>query len=134
VTILLIEDELLLQRLLTRYLEEMGHAVLVAANGREALRLFKMAPPDLVITDIMLPEMSGIEVILMLRARAPDLPIVAMSGGDYSGSLDLLGTAQLVGRVTLLPKPFLGADLSAAISSAMMGRRRGGDVANGGAA
>lgn len=132
-TILLIEDELLLQRLLTRYLEEMGHAVLVAANGREALRLFEMAPPDLVITDIMLPEMSGIEVILMLRARAPDLPIVAISGGDYSRSLDLLGTAQLLGRVTLLPKPFLGADLSAAIASAIIGRTRG-DVANGGAA
>ena len=78
----------------------------------------------LVLTDIRMPEMSGIDVIHRLRAEAPRLPVIVMSGGDRSSDRDLLGMVGLLGTVGLLPKPFTLDELDAAIAAALRRARR----------
>jgi CheY-like chemotaxis protein len=77
--------------LLIRMLVAAGHEVTAAANGAEGLAAWRERGADLVLTDMQMPEMNGIEVILQLRAFAPPVPVIAMSGGDRSRDLDLLG-------------------------------------------
>jgi CheY-like chemotaxis protein len=122
--ILVIEDDSAIRGLLVRMLSASGHSVSAAPNGAEALRLWRDGDVDLVLTDLQMPEMNGIEVILQLRAFAPSVPVIAMSGGDRSRDLGLLGDAQLLGAVGLLQKPFTGDALLAAIAAAMDPRNR----------
>lgn len=117
--ILVIEDDTQMRSALTRLLETSGHRVTAAANGAEGLRLWREHGADLVLTDIQMPVMNGIEVMLQLRAHAPMLPVLAMSGGDRSRDLDLLGTVGLLGAVGLLQKPFSLSELNAAIAAAL---------------
>ena len=117
--ILLIEDDAPIRGLLTRMLMGAGHEVIAAANGVEGLRLWREQGADLVLTDIQMPGLNGIEVMLQLRSYAPKLPVIAVSGGTRSRDLDLLGTAGLLGAVGLLQKPFTSAALTAAIAEAM---------------
>ena len=121
-TILVIEDDLPVQRVLTRILERAGHTVHTAGDGLAGVRVFREMRPDLVITDLQMPEANGIEVILMLQAAAPALPIIAMSGGEISQGLDLLTNAGLLGAIGLLPKPFSVPDLVSAVNAAMLPR------------
>jgi CheY-like chemotaxis protein len=78
--ILIIDDEPVLRVTFKYLLEEEGYRVWVAANGREGLDLFSRVHPDVVITDMVMPELDGAETIRRLRALAPRLPIIAMSG------------------------------------------------------
>jgi CheY-like chemotaxis protein len=122
--ILLIDNDAALRRITARVLVLAGHAVLTAADGAEGLRLWREQGADLVITDIQMPGMNGIEVILQLRSLAPDLPIIAISGGDRSRELDLLGNAKVLGAVGQLGKPFSADELYAAVQVAMGKRGR----------
>lgn len=117
--ILLIEDDGPIRELLTRMLVAAGHQVVPAANGAQGLRLWHEQGADLVLTDIQMPGMNGIEVMLELRASAPRLPIIAVSGGARARDVDMLGRAGLLGGVCLLQKPFTSAALRAAIAEAM---------------
>lgn len=117
--ILLIEDDAPIRELLTRMLVAAGHQVTTAANGAEGLRLWREQGADLVLTDIQMPGINGIEVMLQLRSYAPKLPVIAVSGGVRSRDLDLLGTVGLLGAVGLLQKPFTSAALKAAIAEAL---------------
>jgi len=117
--VLLIEDDDSIRRTFTRALTASGHEVSAAANGAEGLRLWREHGADLVLTDMQMPEMNGIEVILQLRASAPTLPVIAMSGGDQSGDLNALRDAKLLGAVGLLAKPFSLDTLAAAVADAL---------------
>ena len=117
--ILLIEDDAQVRGALSRVLTRSGHQVTTAGNGAVGLRLWREHGADLVLTDIQMPETDGIEVILQLRTYAPHLPVIAMSGGDRSGDLDLLGDARLLGAVALLKKPFSADALTRAIAAAV---------------
>jgi DNA-binding response OmpR family regulator len=110
--ILVIDDEEALRRLIVRILRAEGHAVREAANGREGLRLFREAPPALLITDIVMPDQEGIETIIELRREAPDFPILAISGG---GEGIYLRMAAGVGATETLAKPFGADELVAAV-------------------
>lgn len=114
--ILLIDDEPAVRAGLGRYLRMKGHEVEEAGDGRQALRLATTAPVDLVITDINMPEMDGIEVILALLERTPGLPIIAISGGGRMPKEVLLASAGVLGAVTTLEKPFDLGELSDAMS------------------
>jgi CheY-like chemotaxis protein len=104
--ILLIADYAPVRDAVARLLTIVGYQVATAPNGAEGLRLWHKTGADLVLTEILLPDMNGIEVILELRTFAPRLPIIALSGRHPHHALELLGEAHLLGTVRLLMKPF----------------------------
>ena len=79
-TVLLVEDNLELLDMLAKTLERAGFAVVTAVDGAHALAQMRALIPDVVVTDILMPELDGFELIRTLRAKWPELPIVAMSG------------------------------------------------------
>lgn len=103
--ILVIEDDPQLQQVMARILKTAGHVVHVAGNGRAGLQLFDECHPDLVITDIVMPEMEGIETIRALRRKDSDVPVLAVSGSRAR----YLEAATKLGATAALGKPF-GAD------------------------
>ena len=80
-TILVVEDEPTLRETLAEALEAEGYRVVTAADGREALASFRAEPPDLVLLDLMLPELSGLEVCRIIRAESA-VPIVMLTASD----------------------------------------------------
>ena len=98
-----------------------------AADGRQALRAVLSRGCDLVITDINMPEMDGIEVIMALSERRPGLPIIAISGGGRLPKDLLLTSADMLGAVTTLAKPFDIPDLIAAVERALAETDHDGD-------
>jgi len=113
--ILLIDDDASVRGSALRLLERLGHEVRVAEHGDAGLRLWRKWGADLVITDLHMPGRNGLDVIIELRSFAPDLPLIAISGGPESTLLDLLGTARQAGAVTTLPKPFTVDELLLAL-------------------
>ncbi len=77
--VLVIDDEPVLRMTIKHFLEEEGYRVWVAANGREGVEIFKKVRPDVVITDMVMPELDGLATIDLLRKEKPGLPIIAMS-------------------------------------------------------
>lgn len=106
--ILIIDDERQMRRLLTRILTSAGHTVREAPNGRIGLELFLQARPQLVITDILMPEREGIETIRKIHADDPKVPILAISGGSMPMYLDI---ATKLGATAQLAKPFSANEL-----------------------
>ena len=103
-TILIIEDEESTRVLLRSMLEAAGHEVREASNGRIGLALYRDRPPDLVITDIRMPEMSGLDMILELTREFLNAKVIAISGEQ--GEEHVLGVAKLLGARQTLHKPF----------------------------
>ena len=105
--ILLVDDEEELRTMLKIVLESAGHEVEVAGNGQEAVENYSRHPADLVVTDIVMPEKEGIETIVQLRKRYPNVKIIAMSGGGgRPGAQNYLEMAKKLGANHALPKPF----------------------------
>ena len=103
--ILVVDDEEIIRFTLRQILEKAGHEVLEAANGRDAQDSYEEHRVDLVITDIIMPEKEGIETIVELRQRQPDLRIIAVSGGGRTRTLDYLEIAERLGADGALAKP-----------------------------
>lgn len=103
--ILVIDDDEVVRMLLTRVLESDGHTVVTAADGRKGVALFSADPPDLVITDIYMPNQEGLATIMELRRNHPGVKIVAISGGGSRASMDILPVAEALGAVLTLRKP-----------------------------
>jgi CheY-like chemotaxis protein len=101
-TILVIEDQASVRMLLARMLEEAGYEVHEAANGRQGLEQFHAQPMDLVLADLEMPEMNGLEVILELTRAFLDVKVIAMSGR----SANELSMAKLLGARQTIVKPF----------------------------
>ena len=105
--ILLIDDDNALRTMIRLALEAKGHAVTEASDGREALRLHRLAPAELVLTDIQMPGRDGLEVLMDLRRESPDVKVIAMSGGgSIVSSTVALEMAVPLGAVASLAKPF----------------------------
>lgn len=103
--ILIIDDNELVRAALVLLLEREGHEVLEACDGSHALRALDACIPDLVITDINMPEMEGFQVIRDLRKIVPGLKIIAISGGGSIGCQDVLKRASEVGADKAFAKP-----------------------------
>lgn len=119
--ILLIDDDEAFRNILKVSLQQMGHAVVEARDGREGLSLYQSELFDLVITDLIMPDTEGIETIMALRKLNPEIKIIAMSGGGRVTSVDYLQIARQVGAKRILPKPFLYDDMREAIESLITG-------------
>ena len=120
--VLVIDDSASARHMIRRALEIAGHRVREAPDGRVGLRMQAESPSDLVITDLIMPEKEGLETIRDLRARWPNLAIIAISGG--SPSLDkgpLLHDARCFGAVDSLAKPFTAEQISQSVSRAIAG-------------
>lgn len=104
--IFIIDDDEQLLRMLRKALEIAGHEVAAAGNGKDGIKLFRENPADLILSDILMPEMDGLEVLMQLRREFPQVKIIAMSGGSESLNLDTLEIARRLGAVHTLRKPF----------------------------
>ena len=100
-TILVIDDQAPIRALLRVALEGAGYEVLEASNGRLGLELYREKSADLIITDVVMPEMNGLELMLELTRSFPDVKVIAMSGGRESG----LHAAKLLGARQTFQKP-----------------------------
>ncbi|GAB4258059.1 response regulator [Deferrisoma sp.] len=119
--ILVVDDEEHVRDVVRQMLEQAGHEVRDAADGEEALELYRAWSPDLVLTDILMPNKGGLVLIKELRERDPRLPIVATSGGGRTGKLNFLSTARTFKGVVTLKKPFSRRELLAAVNEALAG-------------
>ena len=104
--ILIIDDETNILLMLKKMLERAGYEIDLASNGEEGLRLFRNAPSDLVITDIIMPEKEGLETIREMRKMQPEMKIIAMSGGGKISADNYLETAKIFGASRIMEKPF----------------------------
>ena len=103
-TILIIDDEEIIRVLLRSALEEAGYEVTEAANGRQGLELYRQKPTDLVITDIVMPEMNGLDMLLALTREFLHAKVIAISGAG--GKKNELDVAKLLGARQTFQKPF----------------------------
>jgi DNA-binding response OmpR family regulator len=109
--ILVIDDDYLVRFTLARLLRKKGYDVVTAADGERGMTVFRSTAPDLVITDIIMPEQEGIETIRLMRRDRPDAKIIAISGGARFGDLDVLEIARKLGADDVIHKPFDAAEL-----------------------
>ncbi len=101
--------------MLRQMLEQDGHEVSEAANGAHGLEIYEQDSPDLIITDIIMPEHEGVETIIALHRSAPNLPIIAISGGGRFSAEDYLSMAKKLGAQQALSKPFRRSELLTAV-------------------
>lgn len=104
--VLVVDDEVLVRETVRIALQRAGHQVTEAADGQKALELLASGKIDLVISDIIMPEVDGIGLILAMRKRHPNLRVIAMSGGGRTRNMDFLRMAKSLGAHSALPKPF----------------------------
>jgi DNA-binding response OmpR family regulator len=114
--ILVIDVDSLVRDTLLRILERKGYQVLVAPDGARGLRMFRSERPDLVITDIIMPEKEGLETIREILGEYPDAKIIAISGGARIGNMDFLEMAGKLGASDIIHKPFDPTELVNVVS------------------
>lgn len=105
-SVLVIDDDPRICQLICRGFEQKGYSVFQASNGRAGLKIFQAEQPDLVITDILMPEMEGIETILQLKSASWTPKIIAISGGGRLVGREFLKWARHLGADEVLAKPF----------------------------
>jgi len=104
--ILIIDDEEQIRDMLAQMLTREGYQVVHAKNGKEGMKACREQKVDLIITDIIMPEKDGIEMILELRHDFPHLKVIAISGGGRLGPDGYLEMAQKLGAHRTFFKPF----------------------------
>jgi len=118
--ILVVDDEEDICAVLREALEAAGHRVVTASDGREALRVHNAQHPDLVITDIIMPRRSGIDLVIELSRVSPQPKIIAMSGVTGKGFLDAAHEARVARSFV---KPFDVTELVRAVNELVAGAR-----------
>lgn len=113
--ILLIEDDALVSRTMEFVFKKAGHETIVASDGIQGLVKFKSENPDIVISDIVMPDKDGIETIREIRGISKDVPIIAVSGGGRTHNFDFLRVAEKMGATEVVKKPFHNADIVALV-------------------
>ena len=118
-TILIIDDNEDLRETLVAVLQDEGYAILVAEDGVNGARVFAESHPDLVLTDLIMPNVNGFDTIRHIRAIDAKARILAMSGGSLINKDDYLATAAALGAMHVLPKPFEVDDLVRAVATCL---------------
>lgn len=120
--ILVLDDEPSILLMIKKMLEKEGHEVELALNGLEGMALFEKNKPDLVVTDIIMPEKEGLETILELRKKHPELKIIAISGGGRIGPQGYLPSAKYLGADMVFQKPLVQKEFVQAVSD-LLGKK-----------
>ncbi len=115
-TVLVVDDDESLRRVVEYNLQEEGHRVLTAVDGPEGWRQFQAEAVDLVLTDVRMPEMDGIELLTRLKAMQPDLPVIMLTA---HGTIDSAVDAMKLGAFDYLTKPFNRDQLKTAVWKAL---------------
>lgn len=113
--VLVIEDNDDFRNLTLRWFQSYGIEAEGAANGARGLALQRARPADVIVTDIFMPEMEGIETIHDLRKEFPAAKIIAMSGRDPMMKFDVFQVAREIGAVKTFKKPFRFEELVSAV-------------------
>ncbi len=123
IRVLVIEDDPSVGMAIRLTLAREGDDTIHMDGAYAGIRAFESANFDLLIVDLFMPEMNGLQIISEVRARAPTMPIIAMSGFRFRDSmdpgLDLLGMAVKAGATAVLPKPFKPSQLTAAVEASL---------------
>ncbi len=109
--VLVVDDEAYVRSLLRKVLERLGYEVCEAADGKEALRHVETSPVDLVISDVYMAGLDGMELLVRLQQLGLRVPVVVMSGGGFKASGEVLAMAKGCGAVATLEKPFTPSQL-----------------------
>lgn len=113
--VLVVDDDEQIRLVMRRSLERAGYEVFEMSDGSHATAVVRERRPDVVLTDIIMPEKEGLETIRELRREFPELAIVAMSGGGRIDHHTYLGLARKLGAAATLAKPFMPQDLIATV-------------------
>ena len=116
--IVVVDDEKIIRTLLHEILSKAGHEVFVTGTADEALEIVKEKSPDILITDIFMPEKSGLELIVEVRKNFPSIKTIAISGDSISragGYRDCLKLASTLGCELIIEKPFTRNEVIEAI-------------------
>ncbi len=115
--ILVVDDEAPVRNLLKDVLEKEGYTVFTAETGVEASTIYDSSDIDLIITDLVMPEKGGIDLIMELKKKDPDIKVIAISGGGgITGRFDYLPIAKLVGATEIIAKPFQVTEIRAQVA------------------
>jgi len=117
--ILVIDDDPDVRGSLSKILTRAGYEVVVAADGAAGIELQHNEPADVIITDIFMPGVDGLQTIRQLKKEGSEVRIIAVSGGDRTGTVDLKEHARLMGAFKVLAKPFEMDDVLAAVKEAL---------------
>ena len=104
-TVLLVDDDLAVQDAIEMMLEADGYRVVTAADGRQALAAYPEVRPDLVITDIIMPNETGLAVLAGIKRMNPAAKVIVISGGGRTTNIDFLDMAAELGASVVLDKP-----------------------------
>ena len=107
--VLVVDDEALVRDMVAASLTRAGYRVVLAADGAAAIERLGHETPDLILTDLFMPNCDGIELLRCSRLGRADAPVIAMSGG-YAG-LDMLDASRILGAAAVIAKPFMAHDL-----------------------
>ena len=115
-TILLVDDDASLRRVLAHHLSEAGYQVLTAANGKEGLEVFTSQQVEMVITDIQMPELSGLELMRRISVMSPDVVVLVITA---YGSIETAVEAMKLGAYDYITKPFNREELLLTVSKGL---------------
>jgi len=127
-SILVVDDDPNMLKLTQLSLKRLGYTVAVAPSGKEAIGFLRREAVDLVITDIVMPDMDGFELLAALGTKFPKLPVIAMSGGGQLSAGTYLKMAPGFRAAGTLYKPFSAEDLSRAIKAVEAGSTAPGET------
>ena len=114
-SILIIDDDDSLRDSLRRTLHKQGYVIMEASDGGLGLKHLERQAVDLVLLDLFMPDKDGLETIGELRRTHPGIKIIAMSGGGFKGTVDVLHVAKMMGARRTLAKPFTREQLLDAV-------------------
>ena len=117
--ILIIDDDVRVLETYCLILKHAGYEVAVTVDGEKGIKAFRGIIPDLIITDIIMPEKDGLEIIRELKRDFPDVKIIAISGGDKVGPGNYLKMAKNLGALCILTKPIEQKELLAAVQKCL---------------
>jgi len=117
--ILVIDDESLTRSTVVTMLNREGFSVEEASDGQAGIAMIHKTPPDIVITDLFMPNRDGIEIVMELKRSYPQTKIIAMTGGGQRRMMEIASAATVLGADHILYKPFEMESLLAAVNAVL---------------